>query len=732
MKREEVTRKVKDGHRISDEDALWLLTQADLCLLGELATARRAEKVGDRVYYQHNLNLNHTNVCRNECNLCAYFRTREEGYTLSVAEVARRVRHAADKGVKEVHIVGGLNEALEFGYYLDMMRAVKEVDPQIFIQAFTAVEIDFMAEQAGLSEREILQQLKDAGLGSLPGGGAEVFSGAVRSRICPHKIDGPRWLEVMETAHQVGVPSNATMLYGHVEKPEEIVDHLARLRTLQDRTGGFFAFVPLSFFSSNTGLPHIRKETLGEYDMRIIALARLYLDNFPHVKSLWMTLGYKGCQAGLEFGADDIGATYYDEEIVHSAGAQTPRSVSEEELVQLARKVGRTPVEVYSNYVPVTRPVGHRAVRSAESRRTVQLMVSDIMPDDLEACLDEGRRLTREQGRRLFDQELWWLGRMAHRVRMAKFPALRATFIVDRIVNLTNVCANQCDFCAYCVEPDDETAYVLSSAEVVARVAQLDAAGGTQVLLQGGLNESLGLDYYLDVIRSVKREFPDIVIHSLSPPEVFYLAQKEGLDVAQVLERLRNAGLASLPGGGAEILVDSVRRQISPRKMTRDQWLDVMRTAHKMGMKTTATMMFGSLESLDERLEHLDAIRTLQDETGGFRAFIPWTFCPGNTRLSEVIQAGGAEYLQMLAVCRLYLDNIDHIGSGWLTEGLKTAQLGLLFGADDMGGILMEENVVRMTGLEVRTNLDELKDIIRGAGFRPARRDTAYEILEEF
>lgn len=731
MNVEQLTQRIKQGQRITDEDALWLLTEADLALLGELATYRRNVKVGDRVYYQHNLNLNHTNVCKNECELCAYYRERDQGYTLSVSQVAREVRQAAVKGVKEVHIVGGLNEALDFGYYLDLMRAVKEVDPEIFIQAFTAVEIDFMVEQSGLPLRELLTQLKTAGLGSLPGGGAEIFDTAVRDRICAAKIDGTRWLEVMEVAHDVGIPSNATMLYGHIETPQQVIDHMARLRTLQDRTGGFFAFVPLSFFSKNTGFSHLRRQTWGTYDMRIIALARLYLDNFPHVKSLWMTLGYKGCQVGLEYGADDIGATYYSEEIVHSAGAETPRCVSEEELRELALRVGRTPTEVYSNYVPVQR-TAPRAVRPRAAQNTVQLAVTEFLPEELGATIESGQRLSKEQGRRLFDQELWWLGRMADRERKRRFPAEKATFILDRVINLTNVCKNDCDFCAFAVGPKDPTAYVLTPPEVVEKAGQLDQLGGSQVLLQGGLNDDLALDYYQDVFAALKSAYPDIVVHSLSPPEVLHLANLEGLAVEEVLQRLRDAGLDSLPGGGAEILVDNVRHQVSPLKMSSKQWLDVMRTAHGLGMKTTATMMFGSVETLDDRLEHLHAIRQLQDETGGFRAFIPWTFCPGNTRLAEVIQAGGAEYLRMLAIARLYLDNFQHIGSGWLTEGLKVAQLGLRFGADDIGGILMEENVVRMAGVEIRTNVEELKDVIIGAGLQPARRNTAYEIVEEF
>ncbi|MCB1195417.1 CofH family radical SAM protein [bacterium] len=349
-----IRRKVESGARISDAEALWLLTQGDLHFMGEMANIRRREKVGDNAYYQFNFNLNHTTICELECELCAYYNNKS-GYTMKLPEIEDAVRAASKKGANEVHIVGGLNPNLPFSYFIEMCQRIKGIDKNMHIQAFTTVEIDYFAKRSGKTTLQVLQELKDAGLDTLPGGGAEIFAQRVRDIICSKKISGQAWLDIMEEAHSVGIPSNATMLYGHVETPEEIIDHMRRLREVQDRTGGFFAFVPLAFFPQNTKIPGVAvgNFTSGVLDMKIISLGRIYLDNFDHVKSMWMIYGYKGCQVGLDYGADDIGGTYFDEIIVHAAGAETPKSVSKPEIIDLIKKMGRTPIEVNSKYQPV-------------------------------------------------------------------------------------------------------------------------------------------------------------------------------------------------------------------------------------------------------------------------------------------------------------------------------------------------------------------------------------------
>ena len=343
----------------------------------------------------------------------------------------------------------------------------------------------------------------------------------------------------------------------------------------------------------------------------------------------------------------------------------------------------------------------------------------------------DGRRLDDAEALGLFGEDLATLAQYATLVR-DRFHDRHATFIIDLNLNLTNVCSCDCGFCAFKRLPDAPDAFVLDTASVLARVRALAEIGGTQVLMQGGINEALGLDYYTGLLRAIRQEFPQLTLHCFSPPEIAGLARQHGLEVVEVLRQLRAAGLDSLPGGGAEILVDAVRREMSPKKIDAAEWLGVMRTAHGLGMPTTATMMFGALDNEADRIGHLAAIRRLQDDTGGFRAFIPWTFSPEKTRFAGVIKAGGAEYLKTLAICRLYLDNIPNLGSGWLTEGMSVAQLGLLCGANDLGGILMEEKVIESTGWRQRTNIDGLIEAIRGAGYLPARRDSAYRILETY
>lgn len=323
------------------------------------------------------------------------------------------------------------------------------------------------------------------------------------------------------------------------------------------------------------------------------------------------------------------------------------------------------------------------------------------------------------------------LGRAALEARWRLNPDPVVTFVGDRNINYTNVCICACRFCAFHRSRDAEDAYLLTYDEVLRKVEELVAAGGTQVLIQGGLHPGVDLSYITGMFRAIKERFDHVEIHSLSPPEVVHLAANSGLSVADTLRRLKEAGLDSLPGGGAEILVDRVRRLISPRKITADRWLEVMRTAHRLGLRSTATMMFGSLETPAERVRHMARIRELQDETGGFTAFIPWSYQPHRGGLGGE-KAGAVEYLRVLAVARLMLDNVPHIQASWVTQGPKVAQLALFFGADDLGGTMMEENVVRAAGTCHRIPVEEIIRIIRDAGFTPAQRTTQYRILRTF
>jgi aminodeoxyfutalosine synthase len=351
-----VWEKVAEGERLSANDALALISSYDLLALGALADVARRRQVGDDAYFICNRHINHTNVCRNRCLFCAF--SREDGdadaYTLSVDEVVEKARASLTGGVTEIHIVGGEHPELPYGYYLDMLRGLHELAPDVHIQAFTASEVVYLAKLAGKPVAAVLAELKEAGLGSLPGGGAEIFSGRVRHLVCENKISGEQWLDVMRTAHGLGLKSNATMLYGHVEEPEEIVDHLLRLRELQDETGGFNSFIPLSFQPPNTELADLPGPT-GFDDLRMLAVGRLVLDNFRHVKAFWINVGLKLAQVSLAFGVDDLDGTVVEEKISHAAGVGTEQAIPREELIRHIRNAGRVPVERDTLYNVVRR-----------------------------------------------------------------------------------------------------------------------------------------------------------------------------------------------------------------------------------------------------------------------------------------------------------------------------------------------------------------------------------------
>jgi cyclic dehypoxanthinyl futalosine synthase len=324
--------------------------------------------------------------------------------------------------------------------------------------------------------------------------------------------------------------------------------------------------------------------------------------------------------------------------------------------------------------------------------------------------------------------DLLTLGELANSVRKRLHPGRLVTFVVDRNINYSNICINKCRFCAFYRTEDSPEAYVLTRNEIFRKIEETVAQGGTQILMQGGVHPDLGIDYFEDLFSAIKARFA-VQVHSLSPAEITFLANKAGISIKDALARLRSSGLDSIPGGGAEILVDRVRKKVSPNKIRWRQWADVMRTAQEMGMPTTATMMFGSLETQKEIIEHLVRLRGIQDETKGFTAFIPWTFQPGNTELGGR-SATGVEYLKTLAVSRLMLDNFDNVQASWVTQGAKIAQVALEFGANDFGSTMIEENVVAAAGITFRMTRREIVNLIHDAGYQAAQRDTRYTILK--
>ena len=339
------------------------------------------------------------------------------------------------------------------------------------------------------------------------------------------------------------------------------------------------------------------------------------------------------------------------------------------------------------------------------------------------------QRLDADDALILFDQaDLLELADLAGQRRRDLHPEPVVTFVSDRNINYTNVCVSGCKFCAFFRPPGHPDGYVIKTSDLDKKIEETLALGGTQILLQGGMNPDLDLNYYTSLLQHIKNKFK-IHIHGFSPTEIVFLADLSALSIEKVLETLINAGLDSIPGGGAEILVDEIRQKISPNKCSADKWLEVMKTAHHLGLKTTATMMFGHIEEKNHIIEHLLKLRNLQDETGGFTAFIPWTFQPGNTKI-DVRPLTAVEYLRVLAISRLVLDNIKNLQVSWVTQGDKIAQLGLAFAANDFGSTMIEENVVAAAGVKFRLSRSEIIRLIENAGYTALQRDCFYNVIK--
>ncbi len=349
----------------------------------------------------------------------------------------------------------------------------------------------------------------------------------------------------------------------------------------------------------------------------------------------------------------------------------------------------------------------------------------------------ENKRLSKKEALELLkNKPLLELGEMATAKKKQLHPKKVTTFVVDRNINYTNVCWVDCKFCAFYRHGKDDDAYVLSYDEIDKKIEELLAIGGTQILMQGGVHPNLKIDYYEDLVEHIHSKFPQITLHSFSAIEIVFIAKISKISILEVLQRLQKKGLSSIPGAGAEILSDRVRDIVAPKKIDAAQWIEVHRLAHSIGMKTTATMMFGTVETDEEIIEHWDMIRQLQDETGGFRAFIMWSFQSANTKLIKEIPdikpQSSNRYLRLLAVARLYLDNFQNIQSSWVTQGSYIGQMALKFGANDLGSTMMEENVVAAAGVTNCMNQDEMINLIKDVGENPAKRNTAYKILERF
>ena len=342
-----------------------------------------------------------------------------------------------------------------------------------------------------------------------------------------------------------------------------------------------------------------------------------------------------------------------------------------------------------------------------------------------------GTRLSQTDAEKLLaSNQLSAIGRASHAMTRKLHPEPYRTYNIDRNINYTNICTAVCDFCAFYRSPKHAEGYVLERSELLKKIEETVELGGDQILMQGGLHPSLPLEWYEELLRDIKSHFPQINIHGFSPPEIYHFTKISKKSLPEVLERLARAGLGSLPGGGGEILVDRVRKAMTRGKVLTDDWLDVHRQWHRLGGKSTATMMYGHIETLAERVEHLERLRQLQDETGGFTAFICWSFQPDNTEMDNLPSTGAFEYLKTQAVARLYLDNFHNIQSSWVTQGKEIGQLALLFGANDMGSLMIEENVVSAAGTVHHLTLEEMKSSISNLGWIPRRRNVFYELVD--
>lgn len=735
--------KVLAGERLSADDGLRLFSCPDILAVGSLAFTARTVRHGMRAHFVRNRQINYSNICHTGCRFCAFARKEDQegAFTLTREEILARV--ADDNGVPfaEIHVVGGCNPTLPLSWFEETFRAIKKLRPHTVLKAFTVTEVRHLARMENITDAEAFHRLKNAGVAMITGGGGEIFAPSVRGSICPGKISGEEYCRLGGEAHAAGLKANCTMLFGHVETHADRVDHLCRLREQQDKSGGYVCFIPLAYQNRNNplaaeleaanGFPPAGPETALDR-LRTIAVSRLMLDNIEHIKAYWVMLGTKTAQVALYFGADDLDGTIEEEHIGRMAGASSGAvlengGMTRSGLEHMIRESGFEPV----NRDALFRDLSAASTDAARPKRTAP-------PTGLAKAVltaSEGGRLSWDQALTLYrEADLFTLGFLARAARERLHPAPVVTYVADRNINYSNVCVCACRFCAFYRAPESQDAYVLSETDLAAKIEETIALGGTQILLQGGHHPHLPLSFYEGMIRWIRDTYPAIHIHAFSPPEIAFFAARENIPTREVIKRLHAAGLASIPGGGAEILSDRVRPRVSPNKCPAGQWLGIMAEAHELGLKTTATMMFGHEETDVERLEHLFRLRGVQDESlengkGSFTAFIPWTFQAPNTLMRHIPPMPAPGYLRLLALSRLVLDNFPNIQSSWVTMGPEIAQLALFFGANDFGSLMIEENVVAAANVRFRMNREAIHRVVEAAGFAPRQRLMDYTLV---
>ena len=731
--------KVLAEERLSFDDGLRLFACPDILALGDLAFHMRKARHGLRAHYVRNRQVNYSNICNTGCSFCAFARKEGENgaFALSREEILERVADDGGTPFAEIHVVGGCNPTLSLAWFEETFRAIKKLRPDTVLKAFTVTEVRHLAKKEGITDAEAFARIKNAGVAMVTGGGGEIFNPEIRERICPSKISGAEYLRLAAVAHEAGLKSNCTMLFGHVESHADRVDHLVKIREQQDVSGGYVCFIPLAFQNRNNLLARQMAEKNGVTPsgpettldrLRTIAVSRLMLDNIEHIKAYWVMLGTKTAQAALYFGADDLDGTIEEENIGRMAGASSSATLTRQSLEHMIRESGFEPVNRDALFREIDTPPCTPTGTSGEKRKTTTASTPQLR--DIITKTAAGERLEENEALTLYrEADLFTLAHLARSVRNRLHPEPLVTYVADRNINYSNICVCACKFCAFYRSPESAESYVISREEMAEKIDETIRLGGTQILLQGGHHPHLPLSFYEELLAWIRKTYPAIHIHAFSPPEIAFFAANEGMATKEVIARLRAAGLASIPGGGAEVLSDRPRALVSPNKCPADTWLRIMREAHDLGLKTTATMMFGHEETDAERLEHLFRLRSLQDETHGFTAFIPWTFQAANTALSHIPPMPAPGYLRLLALSRIVLDNFPNIQSSWVTMGPEIAQLALFFGANDFGSLMIEENVVAAANVVFRMDRAAIHRVIEGANFAPRQRLMDYSLV---
>lgn len=727
-----IAEKVLAGVRLSIEDGEQLFACPDINALGALAHAVRTRLHGKKTYYGISCQIHHTNICKFSCPFCVFHQKvgRKEEFCLSPAEVAQTI---IDKSTRCscVRVTGCSHPNLTIEWYEELMRAISVARPDIPLYALTISELAQVAKVSNISTKEVLQRLQAAGLRVIASMDNEFFAEPIRNIICPDKISTKEWLAITQEAHELGIFSHSIMEFGQVENFHDRLVHLDVLRRQQDVSHGFDCIIPIPM------LPQMHEVALKGYHpaecelqgidrLRTLAISRLMLDNIPHIKAHWNVLGVKAAQTALFFGADTLNGLERSR-AGHALADSTSQEfclndypLSLQGMKYMIEQSGLTPVLASLENEPTakTGTVAYHLNNPASVQPHAGLFEESADIRAIAESVLEGKRLGPDKAIRLFEQaQLSTLGFLAQAVCKRLHPRGTVSFNIDR--NISCVASDKNPL-AYLHAYSDEAVFAALQNSMQTQIDQAIAEGGTQILLQSGYNKAQPLDFYEDILRWLKELYPDLHIHGFPPAVITLLAKQEGYTIADVIGRLRAAGLDSIPGGGGEFLSEEVKTRLAISQYSESRWFDVMEEAHYQNLYSIAVMLFAGAgdANMHNIMEHLFAVRELQDRTSGFTAFSPWTFQPELLNLRSHILPAPA-YLRILAISRIVLDNISNIRASWLSTGPHLAQLALSFGANDFGSLMLHETIQTVSGEKFTMTREKLERIITTAGYKP-------------